>query len=89
MQLRKGFELRQVCGENVLMAEGLEAIDFSKLVNLNETATFLWKEAEAQGEFSIESLSSALCNEYDVDEASATADVKAMLESWKEIGLLS
>lgn len=89
MQLRKGFELRQVCGENVLMAEGLEAIDFSKLVNLNETATFLWKEAEAQGEFSIESLASALCNEYDVDEALATADVKAMLESWKEIGLLS
>ena len=89
MQLRKGFELRQVCGENVLLAEGLEAIDFSKLVNLNETATFLWKEAGAQGEFSIESLASALCNEYDVDEASATADVKAMLESWKEMGLLS
>ena len=42
MRLRKGFELRQVCGENVLMAEGLDTIDFSKLVNFNETATFLW-----------------------------------------------
>ncbi len=89
MRLRKGFELRQVCGENVLMAEGLDTIDFSKLVNFNETATFLWEEAGRQGDFTVKSLAEALCREYDVDEASAAADVEALVENWKEEGILN
>ena len=33
MRTKKGFTLRTVCGENVLMAEGLETIDFGKLIS--------------------------------------------------------
>lgn len=88
MRQKKGFELRQVCGEYVLMAEGLETIDFSKLVNFNDSATFLWKEAERQGDFTVESLAEALCQEYDVDKTLATADVKALLDSWVEVGIV-
>lgn len=82
MRTKKGFVLRQVCGENVLMAEGLSTIDFGKLVNFNDTAAFLWGEAVRQGDFTPESLAAALCREYDVDAAKALVDARKMVEQW-------
>lgn len=87
MKLKKDFKLRQICGENIITAEGMQAIDFSKLVSLNETATFLWKEAEKQGEFTTDSLAQALCKEYDVAEAQALADCQAIVSQWTQEGL--
>ena len=31
----------------------MQAVDFTKLISLNETAAFLWKTAEKQGEFTV------------------------------------
>lgn len=87
MKLKKDFKLRQICGENIITAEGMQAINFSKLVSLNETATFLWKEAEKQGEFTTESLAEALCKEYDVSEAQALADCQTIVSQWTQEGL--
>ena len=87
MKLKKDFKLRQVCGENIITAEGTKAIDFSKLVSLNETATFLWQEAEKQGEFTAASLAEALCKEYEVDKAQAEKDCQAIIDQWTKEGL--
>lgn len=38
MRQKKGFTLRTVCGEHVIVAEGLEVINFNKLLSLNESA---------------------------------------------------
>ena len=43
---KKGFKLRQVCGENIIVAEGRENIDFSKIISMNETAAFLWEKTD-------------------------------------------
>ena len=88
MRTKKGFTLRTVCGENVLMAEGLETIDFGKLIRLNGTSAFMWQEAVRQGEFSPESRAEAVCREYAVDAEKALSDTKAMLERWTKEGLL-
>ncbi len=88
MKQKKGFALRTVCGENIIVAEGLETVDFSKVINLNETATFLWKEAEKQGDFSVDSLTEALCKEYEVEKDIATADIDRIVGEWKEIGIV-
>ena len=32
MKIKKGFVLRNVCGEQVIMGEGLDAIDFGRLL---------------------------------------------------------
>ena len=37
----------------------MDKIDFTKLISLNETAAFLWKAAEKQGEFTVASLAQA------------------------------
>ncbi|MCQ2055634.1 MAG: PqqD family protein [Fibrobacter sp.] len=87
MKLKEGFVLREVCGEQVIMGEGLGALDFGRLLCLNETAAFLWTVA-AKGEFTIESLTDALCAEYDVDAAQAKADVKAIVGEWQGVGVV-
>lgn len=88
MKQKKDFVLRQVCDMSIITAEGMKAIDFSKLVNLNETAAFLWKEAEKQGEFTPESLAAALCKEYEVEDSQAQKDCQNIVDSWAKEGLL-
>ena len=85
MKLKEGFVLRQVCGENVITGEGLGAINFGKLLALNETAAWLWKEADAQGDFTVNSLADKLCEEYEVTAEQARQDVDAIVKKWQEV----
>lgn len=84
MRLKDGFVLRDVCGETVIIGEGLGTVDFGKLLVLNETAAWLWKEAREMGHFTVESLAERLCEEYDVDAATALADVVDIVGKWQQ-----
>ena len=64
MKLKKGFVLREICGETVILGEGLDVVNFTKIIDLNETAAWIWREAERQKEFSVDSLAEAVCNDY-------------------------
>ena len=88
MKLKKGFVLREVCGEQVIMGEGLGAIDFGRLLCLNETAAWLWKQAIEMGDFTFDSLASTLSEDYDVTTAEALADVQGIVSEWQEAGVV-
>lgn len=63
MKIKEGFVLREMCGENIVAAEGLQNINFNKLISLNSTAAFLWKELVGK-EFTAEQMASLLVEEY-------------------------
>ena len=88
MKIKKGFVLRKGCGENVIMGEGLGAIDFGKLLSLNESAAWLWEQATEMGEFTIESLAERLCETYDVTPEDARQDVAEILGQWQEVDVV-
>ena len=88
MRIKKDFVLREVCGESVIKGEGLKAIDFRKLLALNKSAAWIWKEAQAQGDFTIESLTERLCEEYDVTTEEARSSVADILEKWDKEGVI-
>lgn len=85
MKIKKGFVLRTVCGENVIVGEGLDAINFGRMLSLNETAAWLWKQALEQGDFTTDTLAHALCDEYEVSPEQALNDVKETLDKWTEL----
>ena len=85
MKIKKGFVLRTVCGENVIVGEGLDAINFGRMLCLNETAAWLWKQALEQGDFTAQSLANALCTEYEVSPEQALTDVKETINQWTEL----
>ena len=87
MHIKNGFVLREVCGEQVIMGEGVGALDFGKLLCLNETAAWLWQKA-SEGDFTIESLAEALCGEYDVSAEQAKADVAAIVAEWQKVNVI-
>lgn len=43
MRKKPGFNLRDVCGEQIVVAEGKENIDFSNIISMNETSAFIWE----------------------------------------------
>ncbi len=88
MKQKQGFVLREVCGEHVIVGEGLGTINFNKLISLNETSAFLWKKAGEMGDFTVDSLTAALCEEYEVGEEQARKDVAAMIAKWQEAGIV-
>ena len=87
MKIKPGFELRDVCGEHIIVAFGEENIDFSKVISLNETAAMMWRQAE-KGDFSAQTLADALCDEYQVDAYTALRDVTQTIDEWQKIGLV-
>lgn len=87
MKTKKGFNLRTVCGENIIVAEGLDNIDFSRIINLNESAAFLWKNIQEK-DFDVDKLTNLLTEEYDVDEATARQDVEKLIDEWDKAGLI-
>ena len=88
MKIKSGFVLRQVCGENVIVGEGLGAVNFGKLLALNETAAWLWKQAQEMGDFSIDALAAKLCEEYEVSADEAKADVATIIAEWQKVGVI-
>ena len=88
MKIKKGFVLRQVCGENVVVGEGLDAINFGKLLSLNETAALLWQQAVALGDFTVDSLVAKLLEEYEVTEDIARRDVTNIVNEWQKVAVV-
>lgn len=87
MKIKEGFELRTICGENIIIAHGLDNINFSQVITLNESAADVWK-AVVEKDFEIEDMVKVLTDEYEVDEATARKDAEALIEEWKKIGLV-
>ena len=87
MKIKKGFEMRDVCGEKVIIAQGLENLDFSKLINLNDSAAYLWNALVDQ-DFTAQDMADKLCEEYEVSKEQALTDCEALLKEWKEQGLV-
>lgn len=75
-----------MCGENIVTAEGLEHINFNKLISLNSTAAFLWRKV-ADSEFSAEQLAQHLVEEYGIDMEIALSDAKKLCQAWIDAGI--
>ena len=87
MKFKPGFELRDICGEKVVIATGIENIDFNQMIALNESAAYLWQQV-ADKEFNADTLTQMLCQEYEVDEATAQTDAENLISEWTKQGLI-
>ena len=82
MKVKKGFNLREVCGEHIIVAEGDENIDFSNIISMNESSAYLWEEVQNRESFTVDSLVELLCNQYEIDEETARKDATTLASQW-------
>ena len=86
MRLKNGFVLREMCGEHIVSGEGIEHINFNKLISLNSTAAFLWKEVEGK-DFTAQTLAKLLIDRYGIDKELAVRDSENLIKAWTEAGI--
>ena len=76
-----------ICGEAIVVAHGLENIDVSTIINLNESGAYLWRSVEGR-DFDAAELARLLCEEYEVSEDEALRDAQKTIGDWSSAGLL-
>ena len=90
--------LRDVVGKKAIFCVGIKAIDFRKIITLNESGEWIWNEnesgewiwneAQAQGDFTTESLVARACEEFDTTPEEAEAYVTEFLEQLDKEGVI-
>lgn len=88
MKVKNGFNLREICGEHIIVAEGDENIDFSNIISMNESSAYLWEEVQKMGTFTVDNLVELICNQYEIDEATARKDAIALAAQWGTAGII-
>ena len=86
MRIKDGFVLRQMCGENIVAGEGLQHINFNKLLSLNESAAYLWQELVGK-EFTQEEMAELLIARYGIDKQLAMTDSGNLIAAWVDAGV--
>lgn len=87
MRKREGMVLRQLGKESVIVAEGLDLIDFDKLVSLNSSAVYVWSSLPESG-FDAETVAGLLTDRYEVEMSVALADARELLRVWLDAGII-
>ena len=93
MKVKNGFNLRTICGEYIIVAEGKENIDFSNIISMNESSALLWNEIQDK-DFTAETLAKILTDNYQLDDTTplpysqALADAEKLINEWEKIGII-
>ncbi len=87
MKIKEGFNLRNICGEYIVVAEGEANIDFTNVISVNETAACIWKAVSGK-DFTVNDMVEALLEEYEVDKETAEKDCQQLVLDWKKANVL-
>lgn len=86
MKIKDGFIVRSVAGSNIVVPTGSARVDFNGIMTLNDSGMFLWSILEKGAEKA--DLLKAMLSEYDIDEATASADIDRFLSKLEEAGIV-
>lgn len=86
MRIKDGFTLRTICGEHVVIGEGLSQVNFNKMLSLNASAAYLWEQLVGK-DFTVEDMVNLLLEKYEVSADQARQDALKLLQVWQEQGV--
>ena len=86
MKIKNNFVLKKIGGSYMVVPVRTRAADFAGIIKLSESGAFLWKLLEKGADR--EELIAKMLEEYDVDEATAAADIDRFIAKLKDADLL-
>ena len=86
MKIRDNYMLSEVAGMPVVVPLGAEST-FRNMIKLNDTGKFLWELLKEETSFDV--LVSAMMEKYEIEEALASRDLAAFLDSLRAFGALA
>ncbi len=87
MKIKKGFTLRSVMGQNIVLAEGNNSDTFGKIITLNASAAMLWEKLKGKS-FDAADAADLLVATYWIDREQALADATRIIDLMTEKGLI-
>lgn len=87
MKIDSKFKLRKIAGETIIVNQGTVGADLTKIISLNETASFLYNELLGK-DFTVEDVAEILKSNYEVDDATAAKDSASWIESLKKCSVI-
>lgn len=87
MKRSSDFLLRDVADTLVIVPVGKATLDFPGMITVNATGAYLWELLEKPQ--TMQTLTQAMVDHYEVDEAQAMTDVKAFTESLSRVGAIT
>lgn len=94
MRVKPGFVLREVCGQNIIIAEGKQNVDFSNIISMNDSSALLWRSVQGK-DFTVADLARTLQDHYQLDDDKplpadvAMKDAEEIARKWLEAGIIS
>lgn len=88
MKALSGFRLRPLGNEYILIGEGLERVNFNKMITMNQSAAYLWEQISDGSWFDAQRLAMLLTNEYDVSYELALQDAQQTISKWQNAGII-
>ena len=86
MTIQKELVKREIAGDTILVPVGKTVYDSNGLFILTELGAFIWELLpDAAGE---DDIVTAVLKEYEVDEATARADIREFLKKLEDLGIL-
>lgn len=86
MRMKENFNIVEIAGDYMAVPTGDSIADFSGTVILNEVSAFILKQMKTG--VTEETLLECMLNEYEVDRDTAAADLKEILNTFTEMGLI-
>lgn len=83
MKLRKDYKLREIAGETILMKQGKNNVDLTRIVSLNGSARVLYESLQDQ-EFEQKDVEELLMTTFGIDSERARKDAAIWIEGMKE-----
>lgn len=86
MRIKNGFVLREVAGQNMVIATGEASKDFHGMIKLNNTGKEIWQgmqEGLAETE-----IAKNLQDKYEIEAEKAIADTKEFINKMLEMGFV-
>ncbi len=88
MKLKSQLKLRKMGSVYMLVDALAGEVNLTNVYTLNETAAQIWQQV-GEGELVMEQLAEFVCQEYEVEYDQALEDVKALVEEWQRLGLVT
>ena len=86
MKTNKNFILRNIAGDNILVATGEAAQSFNGMITMNEVASFIWSNIDECN--TVDKLISSILDEFEIDEETARKDVGSFTNELIEMGIV-
>lgn len=86
MKTNKSFILREIAGENILVATGEAAQVFNGMITLNEVASFIWKNIDECK--TVDKLIASILEEFDIEEETARRDIESFTAELIRMGMV-